>query len=180
MIRDEFYESLKERTPKEHRIVKRIPWRETCFGCRSKANGGLFVRTYILEDGIIAGIAETDTQHDGYPHVTHGGVLSTYFDEVLWQQTKREDPKVNTMTIEMSVRYWHPVPENVEVKIIAYPAEIDGRHYRVHGGIILSDGTVAATASVHYLTIPRDGMISKNEYARIMHDWTDDRESIYF
>ena len=33
-----------EREIKEHRVVERIPWTETCFGCNGGANEGIGMR----------------------------------------------------------------------------------------------------------------------------------------
>ncbi|HCS66921.1 MAG TPA: hypothetical protein DIW34_01475 [Oribacterium sp.] len=180
MVRDEFYEKLKTREVKDHKVIGIIPWRETCYGCKDVAHGGLHVRAYVTEGDVIVGIAHTSENQNGFPHVTHGGIVSTYFDEVLWHQTKLKDANINAMTIEMTVRYWHPTPPDVEVKIVAFPPEIDGRHYVVRGALILPDGTISATAKVHYLTIRQDTRIAEDEEKRILHDWEPERKSIRF
>lgn len=177
---DKFYEELKGREVKDHKIIGCIPWRETCYGCRDHDHGGLNVRAYITEGDMVVGIAHTNEEQNGFPNVTHGGIISTYFDEVLWHQTKLKDEHVNAMTIEMTVRYWKPTPPDIEVKIIAFPPEIEGRHYYVNGALILPDGTIASTAKVHYLTIRQDSKIAEDEEKRCLHVWTPELTSIRF
>ena len=41
--------------------------------------------------------------------MTHGGILSTYFDEVLWHATRVQNPGTVAMTVEMTVHYMKPV-----------------------------------------------------------------------
>ena len=126
------------------------------------------------------GAAWPNENHNGFPNVVHGGVLATYFDEVLWLQTKREDESVNAVTLEMSIHYWSYCAEKSELRIVACPAEIDGRHYYVNGAIILPDDTVCTTARVHYLRIRDSSDVAKREVVRVMHSWESDRETIRF
>lgn len=68
---DKFYEELKGREVKEHKIIGCIPWRETCYGCRDHDHGGLNVRAYITEGDMVVGIAHTNEEQNGFPNVTH-------------------------------------------------------------------------------------------------------------
>lgn len=174
------YDKFAARTPGIHKVTESIPWRETCFGCRDEAHGGLHIRAYYTEDDYVCGIARTDANHDGFPEVTHGGVLATYFDEVCWHQTKRVDRSIDAMTLEESVHFWHPVKQGEDIKIVAFPAEEEGRHYYVEGAILLSDGTIAATAKVHYLCIRNDNKIAEEEHVRLLHPSDAVLEEIYF
>ena len=63
---------------------------------------------------------------------------------------------------------------------MAFPAEEEGRHYYVEGAILLSDGTIAATAKVHYLCIRNDNKIAEEEHVRLLHPSDAVLEEIYF
>ncbi|MGI5990148.1 MAG: PaaI family thioesterase [Lachnospiraceae bacterium] len=180
MVHDELYEKFCARTVKDHKVLCSRPWRETCYGCRDRSDGGLHVRVYFTDDGYAAGIARTDASENGFPNVTHGGILATYFDEVCWHQTKREEENVNAMTVELNVHYWKPVPENTEVVIVACPCRKERRHYFVDGAIILPDQSVAATATVHYIMIHDDSATAQREHKRILHAWEPERQTIRF
>jgi uncharacterized protein (TIGR00369 family) len=53
----------------------------------------------------------------GWPDVTHGGIISTILDEIMiWAAAGRE---IHTVTAEMTVRFKHPLPTDHEVKIEA-------------------------------------------------------------
>jgi acyl-coenzyme A thioesterase PaaI-like protein len=180
MIQDPVYDKFCHRTVKEHEVLCTIPWRDTCYGCRPKSSRGLHVRTYRTKDGYVVGTAHTDEEQNGFPKVTHGGILSTYFDEVCWFQTKRDDPSRNAMTVEMTVHYWHPVMENTDVLIVADGPRFEGRHCYVDGMIVLPDQTVAATATVHYLVLKEGSEVSRREYKRILHNWQPSVTSLRF
>lgn len=174
MISDPVYEKFRSRTIRDHKIASNIPWRDSCWGCRT-----LKVRAYYTEDGYAVGTAFTGSSLNGFPNVTHGGVLVSYFDEVCWYQTKKKDASINAMTIEINVHYWHPVAENTNVLIVAEPARIEGRHWYVDA-MILDGETICCTASVHYLALKEGTALADREYRRIMHEWKPELTSIRF
>ena len=103
------YSKIEQIEVKAHKIAKCIPWSENCFGCNEALPGGLGVRAYVTEDDYVVGLCTTRPEHTGFPGVTHGGILSTYFDEVLWHATRVQNPGTVAMTVEMTVHYMKPV-----------------------------------------------------------------------
>lgn len=163
-----------------HRVVRRIPWRETCFGCNGSLPGGLGVRAYVTEDGYVVGLCTTRPEHTGFPGVTHGGILSTYFDEVLWHATRVKDPNTVAMTVEMAVHYIRPVHPGQALRIVGLPAQIDGRHGYVDGYILLPDDSVACTGRCHYVIVRKESSLNEAESCRVMHEQTEEIRSIVF
>ena len=154
---------------KEHRIVEQVPWSETCFGCNGGPNEGIGMRAFITEDGYVVGRCRVKAGHQGFPDTVHDGIIATYFDEVLWHATRVDDPDLLAMTVEMTTRYQKRIPVGEELRVVARPAVFDGRHVRVEGYILLSDDTVAATASVHYITVRQEHVFNKTENARVKY-----------
>ena len=169
MKTNEIYEFFAARTPCMHEVWQSIPWRQTCWGCRPKEVGGLNVRAYFTTDGYCVGFAKTDENLSGFPEVTHGGVIAAYFDEVLWNQTKRESIHIDAMTVHEEVDFFKPVPEGSDVTIVALPLEKEGRHFYAKGALLLSDGSIAATGKVHYIRLKTDSEISAEEKKRILN-----------
>ena len=169
MITNEIYEYFAARTPCMHKVCESIPWRRTCYGCRSKEVGGLHVRAYFTTDGYCVGLAKTDENLSGFPEVTHGGVIAAYFDEVLWNQTKRDNFHVDAMTVHEEVDFFRPVPEGTDVTVVAMPAVIEGRHFHVSGALLLPDGEIAATGRAHYIRLKTNSGISAEEKKRIIY-----------
>lgn len=166
---------------KEHKVIYQFPSSDTCFGCNDGPAEGTGVRAFLTEDGYVVCKLRTKECHQGFPEVTHGGIISTYFDEVLWFATLVEDPNVSAMTVEMNIKYRKPIPTGTEIRIIANPAVIEGRHYYVDGYILLPDGEIAVTAKTHYIALKRDNEHAQNEHIRdrsVIKDF--DLESIEF
>lgn len=180
MRTNETYDKLTAIPHGMHKVDRSIRWSTTCYGCRPKDEGGMFIRAYYTTDDYCVGIARTDAVKNGFPGVQHGGVVGTYLDEVLWRQTRREDPRVDAMTVETQINYWAPVPEDTDLKIVALPAEVDGRHYYVEGGIFLPDGKIAATAKIHYICLKIDSELSEEEQNRDTKPVETELEEVYF
>ena len=98
-----------EHEVREHKVVEQIPWRETCFGCNDGASEGVGMRAYVTGDGYVVGLCRAKTAHQGFPDTVHGGIIATYFDEVLWHATRVGDSETIAMTVEIKVTYLRPV-----------------------------------------------------------------------
>ena len=180
MRTNETYDRLAAIPHGVHKVERSVRWASTCVGCRPKDQGGLCIRVYYTEDEYAVGIARTEEAKNGFPGVQHGGIVALYLDEVLWRQTKREDFRVDAMTVETHLNYWAPLPENTDIKVVAFPAEVDGRHYYVEGGILLPDGTIAATAKIHYICLKVDSELSEEEQNRETNPVEVELDEIYF
>lgn len=174
------YQAFTEVEVRPHRVARAIPWSETCFGCNEAIPGGLGVRAYATEDGCIAGLCTAKETHMGFPGVIHGGILSTYFDEVLWHATRLADPETVAMTVEMAVHYLRPVRPGQKLRVIALPAKIEGRHIYVDGYMLLPDDRIACTARCHYVAVRRENTLNGEERQRLHHEQTEKIESIVF
>lgn len=169
-----------EREIKEHRVVEQIPWTETCFGCNGGANEGIGMRAYVTDDGYVVGLCRTKPGHQGFPDTVHGGLIAAYFDEVLWHATRLEDGERIAMTVEIGVKYLRPVGTDLDVRIVAKPARVEGRHIYVDGFLLLPDDQAAAEASVHYISIRRDNGLNETEQARMKHPQSAGPETVRF
>ena len=166
--------------PREHKVVKSLPAGMTCFGCSDGPTFGLGLRAYRTEDGCVVAKLRTKLSHASFPGVIHGGIVASYFDELLWYNTWKDDFREHiSMTAEMNVKYFAPVPAGVDITIVGDPAEVDGRHLHINGRIILEDGTVAATARAHFIIINKPADEGElEEPPRPVYG--EDMESFYF
>lgn len=155
---------------KERKIIKSIPWRETCFGCYEGASEGIGMRAYIAEDGYVVGICKTKEAHQGFPGVVHGGILATYMDEVLWHTTKALDENTSAMTVELNMKYYCPVEVGQEVRIVAMPARFEGKHIYTEGYLLLPDDSVAVRATAHYIAIQKEHFLNGPEKERVLYE----------
>ena len=141
---------------KEHKIVKAIPLDENCFATHNAPSEGVGLRVYVTDDNHVVGLCRTKKCHQGYEGIIHGGIISTYFDEVLWYSTVVEDINTVAVTAEMTMKYLKAIPVDEDIRIVAKPMKQDGRHIYVDGFILLENGKVAAEATCHFIIVKNE------------------------
>ena len=122
----------------------------TCFGCRSE---GIGATGYETESGHVVGEITAKECHEGFEGVIHGGIIGTYFDEVMWKQTRVMLPEMYCMTVEMNVKYLKPVHVGDHIKVVTSPGAINGRLVTATAELVLPDGSVAATSEGKYIAM---------------------------
>ena len=110
----------------------------------------------------------------------HGGILSTYMDEVLWHTTKAQDENCSAMTVELNMKYYCPVAADQEVRIVAMPARFEGKHIYAEGYLLLPDDSIAVRATAHYIAIRKSHFLSEPENDRVLYEQEDTPETIRF
>lgn len=138
---------------KPHKIVRAIPLDENCFATNNNPCEGVGLKVYVTEDDYVVGLCKTKKCHQGYENTIHGGIISTYFDEVLWYSTIVKDKDTIAVTVEMTVKYLKSIHVEEDIRIIAKPMRRDGRHLYVDGYILKSNNEVAAEATAHFLIV---------------------------
>ena len=86
-------------------------------------------------------------EHRGPPGVLHGGLAATVLDATMAALSLALD-RIHTMTATLELKYRHPVPiDGQPVRCEAWRERPESRRaQRVHGRIVLADGTVAVEA----------------------------------
>lgn len=148
---------------KEHKIVRAIPLDEKCFATHDNPCEGVGLKVYVTEDDHVVGFCKTKKCHQGYENTIHGGIISTYFDEVLWYSTIVKDQDTIAVTVEMTVKYLKSISVEENIRIIAKPMRQDGRHLYVDGYILTSDDEVAAEATAHFLIVKPEHALNDAE-----------------
>lgn len=143
-----------------HKIIKSIPLDQNCFATHNGPCEGVGLRMYVTEDDHIVGLCRTKKCHQGYDNTIHGGIISTYFDEVLWYATTLTDERLIAMTVEMTVKYLKPLMTEQDIRIVAKPMTRDGRHIYVEGHILDQADDVVAKAKSHFITLKPDHQIN--------------------
>lgn len=94
-------------------------------------------------------------EHRGAPGFLHGGVASTALDEAMaalcWVL---DDIHVVTATLELRFKKAIPI-DGSALRVEAWRDHPESRRrQRVHGRILLADGSIAATASGLFVQMP--------------------------
>ncbi|MDQ1395224.1 MAG: hypothetical protein QOG64_483 [Acidimicrobiaceae bacterium] len=118
-----------------------------CFGCGDDNPVGLGLR-FSAEPPGVAATFRPRSVHQGAPGFLHGGVAATCLDETMAALGYVLD-RVHCVTATLDLRYRRPVPlAVVAVRVEAWRDRMEPRRrQRVHGRLILPDGTVAVEAS---------------------------------
>ena len=152
----------------EHKIKKIIPLDMNCFATHNEPSEGVGLRMYVTEDNYTVGLCRTKKCHQGYENTIHGGIISTYFDEVLWYATTIDQEDL-AMTVELTVKYLRALPTEEDIRIIAKPMVKSGRHIHVDGYILNEKDEIVAEASGHFITVRDDHEINESELHEVMY-----------
>jgi len=89
-----------------------------------------------------------DSSHRGRPGFLHGGLAATVLDETMAALGWATDG-IHTVTATLELRYRHPVPlDGHPLRIEAWRDGPEPRRvHKVHGRILLADGTAAVEAT---------------------------------
>ncbi len=132
-----------------------------CFVCGLENVAGVRVRFYetVSADGAAEVEARFSGQpcHQGYPGRMHGGVLTGVLDETIaraFNYGSGVDVERWGITAELSTRFLHPVPLDMEVSARGRVLTQNRRMFTGSGEILLPDGTVAVRAEGKFLKLP--------------------------
>ncbi len=153
---------------KEHKIKKAIPLDMECFATHDNPSEGVGLRIYVTEDNYTVGLCKTKKCHQGYQNTIHGGIVSTYFDEVLWYATTLDNEEL-AMTVELTVKYKKALATEEDIRIIAKPMIKEGRHIYVDGFILDEGDEIVAEAKGHFITVKAEHEINDCDYSEIMY-----------
>jgi acyl-coenzyme A thioesterase PaaI-like protein len=106
------------------------------------------------EPGLVA-IFVPDASHCGRPGFLHGGLAATLLDETMAALSWATD-RAHSVTATLSLRYHSPVPINGSALRVESWYD-DGRVRRVrkvHGHLLLADGSVAVSAEGLFARMP--------------------------
>ena len=129
----------------------RQPSYRRCFVCGSDNPIGLKV-TFFQDERQVWTEFTPGQQHQGYPGITHGGIIYTLLDETIGRVAFIHNKWV--VTARMQVRYRQPVPVGQKLRIEGEIVRLRGRALEAAGRALLPDGTVAAEAQRALYGVP--------------------------
>lgn len=124
-----------------------------CFGCGAAHPNGLHVRCFVTEEGVVSPVLISRV-YVGPPGIAHGGIVATYFDEILAGAVVRATGRI-AVTGELTVRYVKPVP--VESPLVGHGRLVadHGRYVDVEATLeTLTTGELLATARGRFFPRP--------------------------
>jgi uncharacterized protein (TIGR00369 family) len=129
------------------------PGSRMCFVCGRENPVGLHAQFLIEGDRVVVRFTAQE-EHQSYPGIMHGGLVSTLLDETIGRSAFLHNKWV--VTAKMEIRYRQPVPIGQPITISGWTTRIRGRTLEAQGEVTLSDGTVAVEASGLFVEIPEE------------------------
>ena len=136
--------------------MKKQPNSDNCFVCGRKNPHGLYMSFYDNGEDIVESHYCVARHYEGYPGIVHGGVQAAILDEIIGRVSLIEDFHAFMMSVQLDVKYRHPVPVEQPLHIVARREYISGRYARAVGMIYLADGTLASEASMSLVQLPEE------------------------
>lgn len=136
------------------RCVHKQPNASMCYVCGRDNPAGLKMSFYDDGNALVNSIVTPANHFQGYPGVLHGGVAAAMLDEVVGRSVMAGDHHRFMMTVNMLVKYRHPIPMGDELSVVAHVVKKKGRIAKAEGAIVLSDGTMACEAQLTLADMP--------------------------
>jgi len=115
-----------------------------CFGCGKKNPIGL--KMDFTRDGeSLKSVFTTCKEHQGWPGIVHGGILTCLLDEAMSNAAYAEG--VACLTASMQIRLRQPVKVEVPLVITARVTRKNRRLIETGASIQLEDGTIIAEST---------------------------------
>ena len=120
-----------------------------CFACGKDNPIGLKVQ-FLEEGGVIRGEFTPGKFHQGWPGITHGGILCTLLDEAGGYAVITTG--LNCVTAKTDIRFANLAPINEPIQISAQITKRTSRLVETEATLSLKDNTVIAkSASLWYI-----------------------------
>ncbi len=137
-------------------MVNKQPNSDYCFVCGRKNPKGLYMSFYDNGTNEVVSEYTVSDEFQGYPGVVHGGVVAAMLDEVVCRVAMIEDHHHFMMSVKLELKYRHPVPTGVNLRVVGQIKRLRGRLGKATGEVILPDGTMAVESALILADIPQD------------------------
>jgi acyl-coenzyme A thioesterase PaaI-like protein len=137
-----------------------------CFVCGRENPIGLAMHFYADDKGCVHATYSPRSEHQGYPGVMHGGLVTAMLDELIGRTAIAND--LWCMTAKLEVRFRKPVPIGALLKLKGEITRQTRRWLEGRGEIRAQDGTLLAEAHGTYLPVSGDQL---EQYKTALQWW---------
>lgn len=147
--------------------MEKQPASQMCFVCGRENPIGLHLKFYADVEGRVHATYTPRAEHQGYPGVMHGGLVTALLDETIGRTAIAGN--LWCMTAKLEVRFKKPVPIGEELRVVGEMTRTTGRVLQGHGEIRRArDGQLLAQARGTYVKIPDEQI---EEYKSVLQWW---------
>ncbi len=132
--------------------MKKQPNSQMCFVCGLGNPIGLKMAFYEDGEGRVMARFTPRAEHQGYPGVMHGGIVTALLDEALGRVAIAAGRWM--VTGRLTIRFRRPIPLAETLTVVGEPVKWQKQTLEARGEIRLADGQVGAEATGTFLEIP--------------------------
>jgi len=136
--------------------VRKQPNSEMCFICGMQNPIGLKAFFYEQADDSVQARFTPRPEHQGFPGVMHGGLITALLDETLGRAAMTRGRIQWMMTAKLELRFLKPVPIGKPLTVIGRIEKMSRVGMTARGEIRLADGSVAVEANGLFVSLPAD------------------------
>jgi len=122
-----------------------------CFACGNQNPKGLHLKFKAEEGNKVKTLFTPQKEHEGYPGVMHGGLITTILDEVMARSINMLG--YNGVTARLEVRFREPVPIGQEITFEANITNARKTIVDLEAKAYLPNGKICAEAVARFMVI---------------------------
>jgi uncharacterized protein (TIGR00369 family) len=132
--------------------MKKQPNSKMCFACGLENPIGLKMAFYEDDEGHVMAKFTTHDEHQGYPGIVHGGIVTALLDETLGRVAIASGRWM--VTGRLSIRFRQPIPVGETLTVVGEVIAWKKRVLEARGELRLANGKIGAEATGTFLEIP--------------------------
>jgi len=139
-------------------VSEKQPNSRFCFVCGVENPVGLHLNFYNTAPGEVTADLLIPEHYQGYPGITHGGIIASMLDEAAGRAHMHGDPNDPRFmfTARLNIQYRKNVPTEKPLKLVGRAGTIKGRKADAASAIYDLDGNLLAEAEAVLVSVPSD------------------------
>ncbi|NLT94069.1 MAG: PaaI family thioesterase [Clostridia bacterium] len=121
-----------------------------CFACGERNAKGLHLK-FDIDGDKVRTVFIPQKEHEGYPGLMHGGLITTILDEVMARSVNLLG--LHGVTARLEVRFREPVPIGKEITFESIIVNSRHKVVDLESKAFLPDGKLAAQAQARFMVI---------------------------
>ena len=157
-------------------VSRKQPNSQMCFICGLENPIGLKLFFYEHADGSVSARFTPRAEHQGFPGVVHGGIVSAMLDEAMARASMTGGREQWMMTAKLELRFHKPVPVGAPLTVVGRVERMSRIGMTARSEVLLADGTLAAEANGLFTTLPpeqKDALQERLPFWKVVPDEPD-------
>ena len=133
-----------------------------CFACGMENDAGLRLDFEVLTDGEVTALYVPRDEHQGWPHILHGGIIATLLDEAAAYVAYARGQ--HAATARLNIRYRRAAPLDAPLRVSATLVKDARRSLTIESRVDTLDDETIASADATLLVLTQN---QEHEYGLV-------------